>query len=556
MIKNKKITTIIILLGLFLVSLFLRLYRLDQNIPHMYADEILGHYEMNHLLSGEASIFQLVYRWIYFGTQSLTWLFGLTPLGVRSAAALVGSFMGVAVFLLSFQVSNKNLLVASTSGILAVILPWSYMVSRIGYSPIPLVAILSCLHVAMLIKAKTLKDYILSLIPIAIAGYYYLSMVIIAPLAALLTLYLATNSLSASFRKKLIIGSVILISVITGLVAFRWNIFSLQGRGMDLTIWRDTNVTADSNLYRGFSRNSSPSIFSLNLDTEKISNKILFNYQVSVVNIFVRNYLSFFSPDFLFLKGDNVLRHSTGMVGSFFPFLLPFMIYGAFEFFKQADKKLKLIFLVWILISPIPGAITKDGASYLLRVITLMPFLTYFSGLGIVSSLDWFKTRLFKAVYATAVVLIGVYSTYYFFFGYFHVYPALSAYSWEYGFKQVSQFNASHGDRVMLIIWENQYSVFCFWNNIPYEKCDPRNFKDIQIGASTLHQSLPNLFTSRPETLIDYENIIKNYSPEYIAIPKKYLEKYQLTTEKYFSQIETIHNPGGEIAFIIFNNIK
>ena len=84
-----------LLLAILAVSFLLRFYRLDQNLPEIYADET-GHYI--HLI--EFSIYRRIF--------SFTWFLGLNPLGVRAAAALYSSFIPLAIFLLAGRLSKNQ----------------------------------------------------------------------------------------------------------------------------------------------------------------------------------------------------------------------------------------------------------------------------------------------------------------------------------------------------------------------------------------------------------------------------------------------------------------
>ena len=555
--KKNKLIVILCLIFLLGISFFLRTYRLNQNIPNLYVDEVAGTY--NTLYSPNTnSISQLdLSAKSLSGLSHFTWLFSFTPLGARSAAAFYGSFISLLVLLFSYAIAKKiyptkSFAIAIISGLLAAVLPWSFMISRIGHSSVPIIVLLVCLHLITLINANNTLRYFLSLIPLGLSVLYYPSLVIIAPIGALLTFILMTSKFDLPKKRKWWLGFLVIFISMVVIGITRYQILNTKSRGFDLAIWRDINVTADSNYYRGLSRLSTPTIFSFNIDTETVANKLLFNYPISVINTFTKNYLSFFSPDFLFLKGDNILRHSTGTVGEFFPILLPFMIFGAFEFFKKVDTKLKAIFLVWILVSPIPAAITKDGATYLLRVITLMPFLTYFCSQGIVSSLGIFKKIYQKVIFGTFVVLLGIIATYNFLFSYFHVYPSLSASHWEYGFKEISEFQIQNPGK-MLIIWEDKYPVwyFCFWQKLPGSTCDQNKMINSEtVNSSRIDLPIPNLLFSLPQSKTDLNTIISKYNPKYLVIPIKYEMDFQ-DIEKNKKVLETIKYPDQTTAFTI-----
>ena len=542
--KKRNLRIVIFCILLFIVSFALRIFRLDQNSPALYADEA-GHYWLyQSLISGKFNPLELL-QW---GTFSFTWAFGLNVFGVRFGSALFGSLVGTALFYLGYVVSQKKFSIAAICGMLGVVLPWSYMISRIGHTHIPIIVLLGSIHLGLLINAKNIKGFLLSLIPLALSVFYYPTMVVIAPLGVI---YVFIKYFFPKFTGKqkqiFLIGGVV-VSVLLGYVFItRYNVFSLQGRGGDLGIWRDINVTADFNKYRGLARLADP-------NTEKIANKIFFNYPASVAHVFVRNYLSFFTPDFLFLKGDNVLRHSIGVMGEFFPFLLPFMLYGAFLFYKNANQKSKITFTLWLLLSPIPAAITKDGATYLLRAVTMMPVLTYFCALGIDQSTRILKPKFANTLYIVSLLVIFTYTCGYFFFSYFYVYPALAADSYEYGFKELVAIKAENATS-MLVLWEDKYPVnhFCFWQNLPVSQCasDKLNTKE-QFQGVTIFHPLSDLFLALPENSASLQIVLTHLQPNLLTIPGKYAIKYPEIIKTLGKPSSVILNPDQTTAFSIY----
>lgn len=539
---KKRIIVPFILIGLFLVSLWLRLYRID-TVP-LYADEVGGHYQfLGQLLKTDKP---------YFGFFSYAWLFGLSHLGARFGAALYGSFFVLAIYLLTKAVSGKNNVSILTVGLTAII-PWSFMLGRIGHSFVPVFVFTVVLHIYFFLRSSAIRDYLISLFFLGLALSLYPSMVVIAPVVVLLVLVYLYQLLPRKRRLSILIGATLVLAVGGLVVINRFNIFSSGGRGLDLAIWRDVNTPFEIDRYRALSWNSTPSIFSFGRPPEQLANKLFLNRVTANLSIFSKNYLSFFSPDWLFLKGDPILRHSTGQVGAFYPFLLPFMLYGAFKFFQTTDRKKKLTFLIWILVSPIPAAITKDGAGYLLRVVTMLPFLTYFCALGLVDSFNLIWKR-WRWPYGLALGLVALYSAWSFFYGYFHVYPSLSARAYEYGFKELSDFQISHQNKTMLVIWDGYYPLnhFLFWQKVPFSEYEKMEIVPIVIGETTYFRTLPDLYFANVKQTSDFGPFIKQYRPTYVVLPDRYFVKYPLEIENLLDSIGGIKYPDQTFAFQIF----
>lgn len=547
----KKAISIIVIL-IILLAFALRVYRLNLNAPSLYADEVGGHYQAWVKLSLPSPSFpSRIYNSFLLGSFSFTWLLGLTPLGVRMPAAIFGIILVFCLYLFAKSINlgrkDKVHSVALVTLALGAFLPWAIHISRMGNTAIPIFLIAVCIHLVVYLKANNARGYFLSLLPLLVATYFYPSMLVITPVIIIMVLGQIFRFFSKN-QLKVIIPILFVISIFFLIFI----LFRVSSRAFDLAIWRDVNVTADSNVYRGLARLSQPTIFSFNQDPE-LANSLVYNYPLSVINIFTRNYLSFFSPDFLFLKGDPILRHSTGQVGAFFPFLVPFMVYGAFLLFKSNKRKIKLMFLIWILISPIPAALSKDGFGYLLRAITMMPFLTYLSTLGLVESVKLIKPR-FKPIYFLAIAGIGFYFVYYFLFAYFHVYPARAAKSYEFGFKELSDFQIEHESESMLVVWDGYYPHFHFrfWQATDAKEYSLFVPTDIKINQSVFHKMYPNLYFSFPQSETDLEKFREENNIPFIVFPLELLEKYSKYNLLNLPPFETVFYPDQTPAFYIY----
>ncbi len=538
---------------IFIVGLFLRLYRLNVDSPSLYADEMGHYFTLGALRSHELNPVQSLVGFIF----TSTWFLGLNPLGFRFSSAIFSSLIVIVGFFFAKTVSQLSgskfyLRVALVFALLCAVIPWNIAIARIGHTHVPLVVLLSLWHLTVYLNSKNWKSKIISFVPFLVSCYFYPTLIIMSPFILLLP---AKELLwDSAINKKYLFAFIFIFLVsVSYLLINKYQVYNRSSRGLDLAIWNDTNVTADSNLYRGAARLSAPSVFSFGVEPEKIANKLVFNYPVSVASVFTKNYLSFFSTDFLFLKGDGVLRHSIGMVGNFYVFLLPFMAYGAFVFFRDQTTKNKIIFATWIIASPLPAAFTKDGATYLLRAITLMPFLTYFCSLGIVTVYELFKSGFLKIIYTLILFLVALFSIYYYFYGYFHVYPSLSASSFEYGFKELAIFQKTSPGK-MLVIWEDKYpfAYFCFWQNLPYSACRPDKTETrVVLGGSRVDFPIPELLFSLPQSDLDLEQIISVQKPKFLALPGKYKEMFFYLSENY-TIVSIVKNPDLTTAFEIY----
>lgn len=552
MTKKTRIS-LLLLAFIFLFGFFLRVYRLNLNIPELYSDEVGHYYFYNALKNSDTPLATK----LFFLPFTFTWIFGLNPFGVRIASAFFGSLTIIAGYFFAKTISkqtgtNLYLRIALVYSALMAVLPWNFSVSRLGHTHVPIIVFAALLHLFLYLKSKTNPERLASFMPFLLGSYYYPNLLLMAPLIILLPIKEIFFGNKSKWIQNLLLFFVF-GSVCLGLLIFKYEMFSKTARGLDLAIWNDVNTTYNTDKFRGHSQKSDVSIFSLRQNPEKILNKVFFNRVAANSQVFTKNYFSFFSPNFLFLKGDNILRHSTGMVGSFYLFLLPFMLYGGHLFYNNQTTRNRIIFTTWILASPIPAAITKDGDSYLLRAIILMPLLTYFCSLGVVNFLLLVNGWHHKAVYLLVLGAVALSSIFYYFFGYFHVYPGLAKDSFEYGFKSLSDFQLLYPKK-LLITWEDKYPFlqFCFWQNKPIAICklEDTNTRET-LGESRVDLPINNVLFSLPKNEMDLNNIVKKYQPNFIAVSSRYFSVYP----NYFTDkkiVKEITNPDDTISFKIY----
>ncbi len=548
--NKNTLKVIALVVTIFLVGLFLRVYRLNLNMPPLYADETGQYFVYYTILNKSVTAI----RYVINSTFTLTWLLGLSPLGVRLPSAIYSSALIVLAYFLGMRISNGNTKVSLVFSALIAVMPWDFMISRIGHTHIPIMLFFVCLHVYLYLKAQKIKDYLISLIPLVLGIIYYPTVIFVTPFISIHLIFTVFSNLSQKARWLFLLTFLVSVVALIASMSVHFKFFSTAGRGLDLAIWRDVNTPWEIDKYRALTWNSAPTLFSFGLPPEQLANKLVYNRVMANVSTFSRNYFSFYTPNCLLLKGAAILRHSTSQVGAFYPYLIPFMLFGAFNFFQTASKKNKIVILTWVLASPIPAAITKDGAGYLLRVVTMLPFLTYFCALGITESFNLVK-RNWRVPYGLLVGAIALYSAYYFFFGYFHVYPALSARSYEYGFKELADFQVANNNAPLLIIWDGYYhnNDFRFWQATPFEEYKSFKLKEIVVGESHFNQTFPNLYFVNPKSAKDVKDFLKQTKIGFVVLPDRFFVNYPQELDKlYATPSSVIKYPDQTSALSIF----
>lgn len=239
------------------------------------------------------------------------------------------------------------------------------------------------------------------------------------------------------------------------------NFFGTSGtRFRDVSILTDPTVKTEINHEREVSQLSSGIERRVGL-SPRLVDKLWFNRPVSLATTFFNNYLSTFSTDFLFIKGDPEPRQSPGkfIIGQlqlveFIPLIL-----GLFVLSRSSSRwRYSGLILIWIALSPLPAALTREGGTHAARVLILLPALMLTIALGV----HWLASRLrplywlYLAVYTYSVFFVMGYM--------FNTWRFESAKPYNWGFRDMVKIaitEAPKYDRVILD-FNNEYALMAY----------------------------------------------------------------------------------------------
>ncbi|MCX7767224.1 MAG: hypothetical protein N2246_11015, partial [Candidatus Sumerlaeia bacterium] len=178
----------------------------------------------------------------------------------------------------------------------------------------------------------------------------------------------------------------------------------------------------------------------------------IFSAGFSTIQLFIqflKNYLTHYSPSFLFLNGDAELRHSIAGMGQLHLFSAPLLLYGLWVTIIRKNEFHRLL-LGWFLIFPVAASLTREGIPHSLRSICALPMPDIICAIAIsnlISSLQkkYFgpasivSKRLIKILFYSVIVLITC-SILIFAINLFAFYPYYSAINWQYGVKEALSY--------------------------------------------------------------------------------------------------------------------
>src|SRR5262249_23026896 len=74
----------------------------------------------------------------------------------------------------------------------------------------------------------------------------------------------------------------------------------------------------------------------------------------------MRQYFSFFSPDFLFVHGDKVVRHAVQGHGELYVVFVPFLLIGLIAAWRSRERVHRLL-LLWLLLYPVAPSLMTEA---------------------------------------------------------------------------------------------------------------------------------------------------------------------------------------------------
>ncbi len=468
------------------ISAILRLWNLNYSPAGLNADEAaLGYNAFSLIQTGHdehKTPWPIEFRsfddykpgvYVYLAMPFI-YLFGLNEWTVRLPSAI----LGVASIYLIYRL--VNLLFSKSThklgklevnfghlvSLLLAITPWHIHFSRGGWEA-NVGTFLVLFGLVLIIKAfKNPDNFIFAAISWSLALYTYHSTRLVVPLLGV-TLVAIYNQeflgqlLSKLTRKKLVAAILLGLVMLLPLI-FQFMNGSAASRFSGVGIFADTGPLA----WVHEMRRNAP-------DPDGLFTKIQFNRYTAYAFEFVKNYLSHFSPNFLFVSGDEIARSKVPGFGQSLHLFLPFFYIGIFALLKSFKKISSKVTLAWLLISPVAAALTFQSPHALRAQNMVIPF-TITTAVGIMTSITLFKNKVNRLVFVAlaSLVIMGVSINFGSYLNsYFVRYPKELGFSWQYGFDQLGAYlskNQEKYDKVIIsTAYDQPYILIAFYLQYP-----------------------------------------------------------------------------------------
>ncbi len=385
---EKKI--LFILFGIFFLSLLIRTINLNSLPFSLHTDELFAGYVGRYIFLHGQDIYgnNLPFYIDKFGdfrpigifllSGLSTFIFGVNEFAIRFPSALIGALTVFPMFFVTRLLFKQNSM-ALLSSLLIALLPWHIILSRTTSEAVVgnFILLISIYFMLLFAKNGKLKYILGSLIAGFTTYLFYHSFRIILPIL-ILPLFLIANKGKTKTIALVVLMVVILITLGT--------ILTKQGSGRlnQVAFYNNTVPLNTIEFLKAGEGNN-------NILTARIfHNKI-----VVYGRDFINQYLSYFSPSFLFNNKGLPTRYVSPEQGPLFYLFIPLLIaaLALFLSYPNKDKNAWIIFYI-LAIAVIPAAFTYEDSPNLSRASMMIPPLVILGSFGAIALYS--KVKIFK----------------------------------------------------------------------------------------------------------------------------------------------------------------
>ena len=491
----------ILLPAILLLALFLRVLWLDKYPVGFTQDEAgLGYDAYSIAKTGKdmwGETLPLTLRsfgdyklplYSYLAIPSVS-IFGLNEFAVRLPGAIFGTLAILACYLMVKKLSeNENL--AIYSALFLTLSPWHISLSR-GAFEANLTTFFIPLGVwGFLEGMKNSKMMMLAAVLFGLNLFAYHPARLFTPLIVAALVFLNRKQFFEDFAKYKLPVFIFLLFLGVSLSTAFWG--GAATRGADLAIFNPTDnwASVSDRRYEGVMEG-----------LPDWASRIFSNKVTYVLRTFTHNYLTYVSPGFLFIQGAGEWTY--GMIsgrGVLYLFEIVLLIAAIIAIVKRQSFKGVEFILLWLVLAPIPAALTKGSGYAANRAAVLMPAIQILSAYGLVYLQGVLKTKFRNFNIGKYLVpgVIFVFSLSFVSFSEDYLYhaPAKGAESMKYGMEEAVAFVNENGAKYDQVVVSRSLGVPHIWVAF-YEKIDPRLVQEASLKWAEQQQESGVIYTDQ-----------------------------------------------------------
>lgn len=433
---------------------------------------------------------------------SPVWFFFDLNMATFRSLYVILNIVTAGVFMYFLQTLFKNKYISFLGGILFLLNPWSFFLSRHGMDG-SFALLFYLLGTIFLLKKYSLKNILLAFLFYFLGCFsYHGAKLALVPLATVVSLYkIMTDKLKG---KEIIPYLLIILALIVTVGSFVLGGMFFAGSILDTRSHEFVFTNADT------FATEVVSIRTASIETPL--HTIMVNKFIYATDYFFKNYLLAFSPTLLFLSAEVLEFH-----GFFYVFELAFLLFGALMLFA---KKREIFWLITgiIIIAPISTATSLSGFSIVNRGILLLPLLLVFITYGLFSFYEIAKKYISQKLAVTGIVLLYLGSFAYFQYIYFFILPIQINMHYQTNTRVIAKyisFEKDHSSEIVIVSAKPQvlFSGLTFY--LPREEQE-KILKEGQtfggetlfkIGNVTITQDCVSEYNPANTYIIDHDKI-------------------------------------------------
>lgn len=374
----------LILVLVIALGLVLRLYKINE--VSLYGDELTMVYDSYSLLKTAhdqtGAFLPLTFSMgagrpagYVYGSIPFVAIFGPAQLGVRFLSVISGIGIMITLFLLGKTFFSP--LHGIVFALITAISPWDLSLSRGGFEAhfALFLTLLGIYFMILAVKKPWLYLTSAALFGVSIHTYptYKLTLALLIP--AILYVYrkekLAYSELKALSKRGYLLTAVLILGFFVALSINQTLSHNSEERFLSLNIFNQQDLRESIIQKLNYERM---------VDTLSVSG-LFHKRSLSYALLALESYFKNFSLDYLLFHGDGNPRHNMSESGIIYFAELVLIAIGIVEVYTK-NKKLFLLLLLWLLISPLPTALV--GEPHNLRNSLMLPVLVILSGTGLV----------------------------------------------------------------------------------------------------------------------------------------------------------------------------
>lgn len=372
-------------------------------------------------------------------------IFGLTEFAIRFPHALLGTLTIISVYFLAWGLTKRKD-ISLLAAFLVAVTPWYVFTSRFVVQSNLSVFLLTTAAAFFVNRDRNRSFLLTSYILLLTSLFAYHTTRIFTPLFLL--------GLVVIYRKVFHWVLLLFFFATTAVIYLNPNTWAR------ISVLSILNESAVNKIIEA--RNSS--------NLPPTLERILYNRPVYFVKEFSKNYISYFSPKFLFFEGGTHYQFSVPKTGLLYLINLPFFYLGLILLFKKEYRLL----LLWFLLASIPASLTNEKFA-VIRATTMLPVTEIATALGVYFIFDKLSKRVIRITTLIYIIVVAV-SLGFYLRNYLTNYRINYSWSWQYGYKEAVTFARENYGKYDKIVVTKKYGephefflFFWSWDPAKYQ---------------------------------------------------------------------------------------